>query len=134
MNRKGTEAEISVSDIKFYVPVGYYTHEHAFPVEVIINFKIFVFFPEGHKVSDINDTISYEPFVEAVTEVMAEPLPLIDQIAMKIKEKFDSLTNNFNTGVEISGFEVTVLKKEILVPGPASSPVAKIALKWQIGD
>ncbi len=39
---------IEVSGLKYFIPIGYYTHEQAFPVEVEIGFKIFLDYPEGH--------------------------------------------------------------------------------------
>ncbi len=126
---KGT---IEVSGLRYFIPIGYYTHEHAFPVEVEIGFKIFLDYPEGHKIKDLDDTVSYEPFIEAINKALKNPDPLIEQIAFAIKNQFNEIVQKVEFGIKIKAFEVSVKKKEILTPGPAISPIAKVTIKWEI--
>ncbi|NPA33315.1 MAG: dihydroneopterin aldolase [Chlorobi bacterium] len=126
---KGT---IEVDGLRYFVPIGYYTHEHAFPVEVEVSFRIFIDYPEEHKINDLEDTVSYEPFIDAVTQVLKEAQPLIEQIAFAIKDQFIYIVKDGNFKVDIKAFEVTVEKKEILVPGPTIDPKASITIEWEI--
>ncbi len=130
--KKVINGVIEVSGLRYFVPIGYYTHEHSFPVEVEIGFKIFVNYPEEHRINDLEDTVSYEPFIDVITQVLREPKPLIEQIAFAIKDEFSNIVKDRKFKIGIKAFEITVEKKEILIPSPAIAPKAKVTIRWEV--
>ena len=126
------KAKIQVENLTFSVPIGYYTHEQHFPVDVIISFIIHTTIPEKHSIEDINDIISYEPFIGIITEIMNKEVPpLLEQLAIKIRDAFNDYIRQAEYKLPIEKIELTVQKNETIVPAPAHLPIAKVTIEWK---
>ena len=116
-------AEIKLEKMSFYAHHGYYTHEQKRGGNYLVDVSLETDIEHAAKEDDLGETINYETVYKICSDIMSEPVKLIETVAYQIAH---SVKNTFPSSKDI---EVTVHKLAPELGGPVGSARVTYVLK-----
>ncbi len=116
-------AEIKLEKMSFYAHHGYYTYEQKRGGNYLVDVSLETDIDQAAINDDLEATINYEVIYKICSEVMSEPVKLIETVAYLIAHK---IRKSFP---DVENINVTIHKIAPELGGPVGSAIVKFLLK-----